>query len=142
MMLRFARSFLWVALVAVALTAGCGAGDGDTLIGTWALDADALEEMPDFEKMSDQEKQMAKALIGIMKVEITFSSNGKMKAVAEAMGQKEEYEADYTSTDKGNGTYEIKTTEEDGTPKTVTVELKGDLLFVTDGAQKFPLRRK
>ena len=141
MKLRFARSFLWVALACVTLTAGCGAGGGG-LVGTWTLDAEALSEMPDFEKMSDQEKQMSKTIMGMMKVEITFGSNGKMTAVAEAMGQKTEYEADYTSTDKGNGVYEIKTTEEDGTPKTVSVELKGDLLFVTDGEQKFPLRRK
>ncbi len=140
-MLRFTRSFLWVGLVAVALTAGCGGG-GASLVGTWVLDADALKEFDQFKEMTDQERKMAEAMMAMFELELTFTAD-KVTFKAKMMGNEQIEEASYTVKSQTGNKMVLESTDKDGQKKTVNVEIKGDLLFISKGDnEKLALRRK
>lgn len=140
-MLRFTRSFLWGALAAVALTAGCGGG-GSAIVGTWVSAPDALDEFEEFTSLPEEQRTMIRAQNGTFELEMTFTSD-KMTAVAKFMGQNHPKEFSYkVKSDTGNKMV-FETTDEDGKVETVGAEIKGDLLLLSKGNnEKFALRRK
>ena len=141
MMLRFARSFLWVALVAVALTAGCGGG-GSSLVGTWVLDVKAFEEFDEFKEMPEEQRKMTMAMMAMIEMELTFTSD-KMTFHAKIMGQDKSDEMSYEIKSQTGNKMVLESTDKEGKKETVNAEIKGDLLFLSKGGnEKFALRRK
>ncbi len=140
-MLRFTRSFLWVALAAVALTAGCGGG-GASLVGTWVLDVEATKEWDEFKGMPEGPRKMMEAMLAMIEMEMTFTSD-KMTFSAKIMGQDQSEEFGYKIKSQTGNKMVLESTDKDGQKKTVNVEIKGDLLFISKGDnEKLALRRK
>lgn len=93
---------LGLLVVATVVIAGCGDKNSDKLVGKWSLDTDATLKQMEASAKTDEEKAamgMAKGLIGMMKLEFEFTSDGKMKITMPGMdaGKTEE------------GTYKVKT---------------------------------
>ncbi len=140
-MLRFTRSFLWVALAAVALTAGCGGG-GASLVGTWVLDVEATKEWDDFKKMPEGQRKIMEAMLPMIEMEMTFTSD-KMTFSAKIMGQDQSEEFGYKIKSQTGTKMVLESTDKDGKVETINAEIKGDLLFLSKGGnEKFALRRK
>ncbi len=139
-MLRFTRSFLWVALAAVALTAGCGGG-GTSLIGTWVLDVKALEEFDEFKNLPDEQRKMAEAMMAMIELELTFTTDTVLFN-AKMGGEEQKEEASYEIKSQTGNKMVLEATDKDGKVEMINAEIKGDLLFLSKDNQKFALRRK
>ena len=124
------------------LLAACGKSGADALIGTWVLDPEGLAEFDEnFRNLPPAQKAQAKAMMEQMKFELTFTKD-KVKMVMDMMGEKKTDEREYTvkSTDGNKIVLAAKT--DGGKERTITVEVRGDRLYFSDGQKKLSFRRK
>jgi hypothetical protein len=114
-------------------------GDG-SIVGTWALDPNAMKEMEEYKNAPPEQQKMMDGLLGSMEMSMTFTDDS-MKMTAKLGGETKESEGKYTIKSNEGGKLTIEG-EVDGKKEEQTFTLDGDKLIMEDNGQKMVFLRK
>ena len=118
------------------------------LVGTWALDAEAMaagmKEMDEYKNAPDEQKQKMDAMLGQMKemkMELTFTEDQLKSSTSDPAGETKEDESKYVikSTE---GDKVMVETEMGGQKQTVEFTVDNDKLVMAQGPMKMTFTKK
>ena len=117
-------------------------GTATGLEGSWVMDLAGFKALPEFAKLSPQEKQMAEQMFSVMKMDLTIGAD-TIKMDGELMGKKQTRETSYKVIKQEGNVYTVEVSGKDGKKaKTQVMEVKGNQLLLRDGKMLVVMKRK
>ena len=113
----------------------------ETLVGTW--NADFERSMAENHAMSEEERAMAMAFVGMMQMSVTFADGGTMTMTLDAMGESESEIGTYVVSNVSGNSISISATSQSdeagnaGVTETMVLIFEGANVFkmAPDGSQ-------
>ena len=109
------------------------------LEGKWTIDPEGLQELDEFKKLPEQQRQMALTMFKSLKMSIQFGAS-EIAMNGEFMGQKRAEKTPFTVT-KTEGNKITIETDKKGKKETQVLTHAGDRLTIKDGAMTIVLKR-
>lgn len=129
-----------VTLLAAGL-AGCFDSPEEKLLGTWVLDIASFEELDEYKRMPEEQKELAMGMLESMHMEITFTKD-TIRADMEVFGQKKSDSKAYEVKSADGNRLVLSAKDDNGKMRDVPVEIRGDVMFFDLGKGKVALKRK
>jgi hypothetical protein len=115
------------------------AGD-NLLVGTWALDPNAMKDSVEYKNAPDEQKKLMDSMLETMKMEMTFTDDA-IKMHADIGGESKDTEGKYT-VKATEGTKVTIESEVEGKKETLTLTVENEKLIMEQGGQKMVFLKK